>query len=130
MIMMIIQCGDASLGDYDDTQVEKDCGQLVVLTDMSHGCHTGESRRHPVRCDVPAGSTSRMGTIVHDGDISTGHQLFSSSTESGRAVACDEPGWTGRIGGARDRCERVDCVILPKTKELLFVEEACHDMSS
>lgn len=131
---IIIQCGDAPLGDYNCPQVEKDGGQPVVLTNISHGCHTDGSRHLPSRCDLSSGNTSRMATFVHDGDVSTGHQLFEGETQSGRTGACDEQGRKGRIGGARDRCERghvVDCVILPKTKLrlLFFSAEACHVLS-
>jgi len=87
---IIIQCGDAPLGDYNCTQVEKGGGQPDVLTNMSHGCHTDESRDLPSRCDLSSGNTSRMATFVHDGDVSTGHQLFESSTQSGPTGACDE----------------------------------------
>jgi hypothetical protein len=128
-----IQCGDASLGDNNGPQVEKDGGPLVVLTDMSHACHIDESRRFPTWCDLSGGKkTSRMATVVHDGDVSTGYQLFECETQSGRTSACDEQRRQGRIGGARDRCERgdvVDCVILPKAKLMWLVEEACHVMS-
>ena len=99
---------------------------------MSHACHTDESRRFPIRCDVSAGNTSRMATVVHDGDVSAGHQLCDCEAESGRTGACDEQRKDGRIGGARDRCECghvVDCVILPKAK-LMSLGEACHVMSS
>jgi hypothetical protein len=113
------QCGDASLGDNNGPQVEKDGGQPVVLTDMSHACHMDESGRLSRWSDVSGGSTSRMATVVHDGDVSTGHQLFESETQSGGTGACDEHRRKGRIGGVGDRCERghvVDCVILPKAK--------------
>ena len=127
----IIQCGDAPLSNNNGAQVEKDGGQPVVLDGMSHACQTDESRRLPVRGDLPAGNTSRMATVVHDGDVSTGYQLFECETLGGSTGACDEQRKDGRIGGARDRCECghvVDCVILPKAKLLLFVE-AKHVMT-
>ena len=126
-----IQCGDASLGDNNGPQVEKDGGQSVVLIDMSHACHTDESRRLPIRCDLSAGNTSRMATVVHNGDVSTGYQLCDCETQSGRTGACDEQRRQGRIGGARDWCERgyvMDCVILPKAK-LMWLGEVCHVLS-
>jgi hypothetical protein len=70
---IFVQCGDASLGNHTGPQTEKDGGQLVVLADLSHACHTKGSRRLPSRRDFPAGKTSRMATTVHDGDVSTGH---------------------------------------------------------
>jgi hypothetical protein len=91
---------------------------------MSHACHIGESRRFPTRCDLSGRKTSRMATVVHDGDVSTGYQLFECETQSGRTSACDEQRKQGRIGGARDRCERgdvVDWVILPKAKLMSLV---------
>lgn len=118
----IIQCGDASLGDYNGAQVEKDGGQSVVLADMSHACHTDEPRRFPVRCDLSAGNTSRMATVVHDGDVSAGHQLCECKAQSGRTGACDEQRRQGRIGGACGRGHVVDCVILPKAKVMSLGE--------
>jgi len=72
-ISIFVQCGDASFGNHTGPQTEKDDGQLVVLVDLSHACHTDESRRLPSRRNFPGGKTSRMATTVHDGDVSTGH---------------------------------------------------------
>lgn len=79
---IFLQCGDASLGDHAGPQAEKDGGQPVVRADLSHACHTDESRRLPFWCDFPDGETSRMGTIVHDGDVSPGYQLFKCEAQS------------------------------------------------
>jgi hypothetical protein len=63
-----------------------------------------------------------MATVVHDGDVSSGHQLCERETESRRTGACDDEGGNHRIGGAQ--CGHgMDGAILPKTQ--LFVE-ACH----
>jgi hypothetical protein len=63
-----------------------------------------------------------MATTVHDGDVSTGHQLCECEAQSSRTGPGDEQGRYRRIGGVRCGCECVvgaDGVILPKRKPLV-----------
>jgi hypothetical protein len=116
------QYGDASLGDHTGAQVEKDGGQPVIFADLSHACHTGESRRLPFRRDFRGGKTSGMAAIVHDGDVSAGYQLFKCEAQSSRTSPGDEQGRYRWIGGGLCWCECMDgadSVMLPKAKLLV-----------
>ena len=65
-----------------------------------------------------------MATVVHDGDVSAGYQVFKCEAQSRRTSPCDEQGRYRWIGGARcwgECMDGADSVMLPKVVEAVVI---------